>query len=64
VFDVQAVDVRGDVSWYLELEYTADGEQGVVRIDDDGTPFRTTESDSAAQDFYGWLEGRWAVLER
>ena len=59
VFDVQAVKARGDVSWHLELEYTADGEQDVLRIDDHGQPFRTTEVDSAGQDFYGWLDGRW-----
>jgi hypothetical protein len=61
VFDVQAGQARGDVSWYLELEYTADGEPGVVRIDDDGKPFRTTEIASVAEG-YGWLEGRWAPL--
>jgi hypothetical protein len=64
VFDVQAVKARGDVSWHLELEYTADGEQDVLRIDDHGQPFRTTETDSAGQDFYGWLDGRWTGSER
>jgi hypothetical protein len=64
VFDVQACCARGDVSWHLELEYTADGEQGAVRIDDDGKPFRTTERDPSVQDAYGWLEGRWASLEQ
>jgi hypothetical protein len=64
VFDVQAVKARGDVSWHLELEYTADGEQDVLRIDDHGQPFRTTEVDSAVQDFYGWLNGRWTGSER
>jgi hypothetical protein len=60
VFDVQAAPVRGEVSWFLELEYTADGEQGVVRIDDEGKPFRTTDT-SRAGDGYGWSEaqGRW-----
>jgi hypothetical protein len=64
VFDVQVLRVRGDVSWHLELEYTADGEQGVTRIDDGGTPFRTTEVDAAAQDFYAWQNGRWTQFER
>ena len=64
VFDVQAVKARGDVSWHLELEYTADGEQGVVRIDDAGSPFRTTEADAGAQEAYGWLDGRWQPLAR
>jgi hypothetical protein len=64
VFDVQVLRVRGDVSWYLELEYTADGEQGVARIDDNGTPFRTTEADPGAQDFVAWQDGRWTTFER
>lgn len=64
VFDVQAVKARGDISWHLELEYTADGEQDILRIDDHGQPFRTTEIDSAVQDFYGWLDGRWTGSER
>jgi hypothetical protein len=64
VFDVQVLRVRGDVSWHLELEYTADGEQGVTRIDDGGSPFRTTEVDAAAQDFYAWENGRWTPFER
>jgi hypothetical protein len=65
VFDVQAVRARGDVSWHLELEYTtADGEQGVARIDDGGEPFRTTEVRTRAQNAYGWLDGRWQPLAR
>jgi hypothetical protein len=64
VFDVQVLRVRGDVSWHLELEYTADGEQGVMRVDDRGSPFRTTEADPSAQEAYGWLDGSWQPLAR
>jgi hypothetical protein len=60
VFDVQAFAGRGDVSWYLEFQYTADGENGTVRVDDGGKPFRTTERDAA--EGYGWLNGRWTSL--
>lgn len=60
VFDVQAFNLRDDVSWYLDFQYTADGEDGTIRVDDNGKPFRTTASDAA--DGYGWFEGRWQPL--
>jgi hypothetical protein len=50
------------VSWHLELDYTADGEQGTIKIDDRGKPFRTTESRARNQKGYGWLNGRWQPL--
>jgi len=62
VFDVQAFTLKGDVSWYLELDYTADGEQGTIRVDDQGEPFRVTEGHAANQDGYGWMDGRWQSL--
>jgi hypothetical protein len=31
VFDIQAFTLRGDVSWYLEFDYTADGDQGTFK---------------------------------
>jgi hypothetical protein len=64
VFDVQVLRVRGDVAWHLELEYTADGEQGVARIDAGGSPFRTTEVHAGAQEFFAWEDGRWTAFER
>ena len=63
VFDVQAFTLKGDVSWVLELDYTADGEQRTLTIDDEGKPFRTTEGRAPNQDGYGWLNGRWQSLE-
>jgi hypothetical protein len=59
VFDVQAFTLKGSVSWYLEFDYTADGEQGTIRVDDHGKPFRITEGRAPGQNFYGWLKGRW-----
>ena len=59
VFDVAAFTLKGEVSWYLEFDYTADGEQGTIRVDDHGKPFRVTEGRAPGQDFYGWLDGRW-----
>jgi hypothetical protein len=58
VFDIWAGTPRGDQSWYLELDYTADGEQGSIRIDDDGKPFRTVQV-SSRDDSYFWFGGRW-----
>ncbi|MFI9568359.1 helix-turn-helix domain-containing protein [Streptomyces rishiriensis] len=33
-----------DVKWYVELQWSSGGRQGTVRIDDHGTPFRTSGS--------------------
>jgi hypothetical protein len=62
VFDIYAFATRGDVYWYLELDYTADGDQGTARIDDDGEPFRTTQSGAPGQRQYAWIHGRWRPL--
>jgi hypothetical protein len=62
VFDVSGVSLRGDVTWYLQLDYTADGEQKSIRIDDHGKPFRTTESRAPGQNAYAWMNGRWELL--
>jgi hypothetical protein len=57
VLDISAFDIHRDTKWYLELQYTADGEQRTARIDDGGQPFRTTGSGAAER--YGWQDGRW-----
>ena len=62
VFDVQAFTLKGDVSWYLEFDYTADGEQRTIRVDDHGKPFRTTAGPAPGQDAYAWTNGRWELL--
>ncbi|MGV9315803.1 helix-turn-helix domain-containing protein [Streptomyces sp. NPDC003691] len=39
---VTAESARCDCDWYLELEWSSGGRRGVVRVDDDGRPFRTS----------------------
>ena len=59
VFDIWAALPRGDQLWYLELDYTADGEQGTIRIDDHGKPFRTAQVSGSRENAYFWFGGRW-----
>ncbi|MFE3430183.1 helix-turn-helix domain-containing protein [Streptomyces sp. NPDC059171] len=40
VFNLEMTAVNYDVSWYLELEWSSGGEEGTLRIDDRGKPFR------------------------
>ncbi|MGW4629975.1 helix-turn-helix domain-containing protein [Streptomyces rubiginosohelvolus] len=40
VFNLEMKAVSYDVSWYLELEWSSGGKEGVLRIDDRGKPFR------------------------
>nr|WP_239148857.1 helix-turn-helix transcriptional regulator [Streptomyces sp. SID12501] len=42
VFYVFADARTHNVSWYLELDWSSGEEQGVVRVDDRGNPFRTS----------------------
>ncbi|MFC4466051.1 helix-turn-helix domain-containing protein [Streptomyces xiangluensis] len=42
VFYVFADARAHNVSWYLELEWSSGDQQGTVRIDDNGNPFRTS----------------------
>ncbi|WP_225891426.1 helix-turn-helix domain-containing protein [Streptomyces dioscori] len=42
VFYVFADARTYDVSWYLELEWSSGGRTGTVRVDDHGSPFRTS----------------------
>ncbi|WP_371660531.1 helix-turn-helix domain-containing protein [Streptomyces sp. NBC_00280] len=42
VFYVFADARTYNVSWYLELDWSSGDEQGVVRVDDRGNPFRTS----------------------
>ncbi|NBM20368.1 hypothetical protein [Streptomyces sp. GC420] len=42
VLVVTADAKAGDVSWYLELEWTSGDRHGTVRVDDRGRPFRTS----------------------
>ncbi|WP_032766628.1 helix-turn-helix domain-containing protein [Streptomyces sp. CNS654] len=40
VFNLEMKAVSYDVSWYLELEWSSGGNEGTLRIDDRGEPFR------------------------
>jgi plasmid maintenance system antidote protein VapI len=61
--DPQVLDVDGrtldhDVRWYLDLVWTCGARQGTLRIDDHGTPFRTTGMKNDPT--YGWSSTRWS----
>ncbi|MFF9774456.1 helix-turn-helix domain-containing protein [Streptomyces sp. NPDC013978] len=42
VLKVSAETETCDCSWYLELDWSSEGRTGTVRIDDGGSPFRTS----------------------
>ncbi|MFE9857614.1 helix-turn-helix domain-containing protein [Streptomyces sp. NPDC005780] len=41
VFRLDAHTEDHDVTWYLELEWSSGGRSGMLRVDDNGKPFRT-----------------------
>jgi hypothetical protein len=62
VIDVVATSHRSTVDWVLEINYTADGRTGTVRVDHDGKPFRMSGLvDGHAQGYQRSAEGQ---LER
>ncbi|GGU42274.1 helix-turn-helix domain-containing protein [Streptomyces lavendofoliae] len=48
-----------DCRWYLELEWSAGGRSGTVRITDGGKPFRTSGTKGRPTYLYDSAEGRW-----
>lgn len=48
-----------DCRWYLELEWSAGGRSGTVRITDGGKPFRTSGTLGRPAYVYDSVEGRW-----
>lgn len=48
-----------DCRWYLELDWTSGGRSGTVRIDDHGTPFRTSGVKGRPEYGYDYGEGAW-----
>ncbi|MFM9590054.1 helix-turn-helix domain-containing protein [Streptomyces scabiei] len=55
MIDARTVDC--DCSWYLELDWSSPGRTGTARIDDHGTPFRTSGTKGLPQYWYandGW----------
>lgn len=61
LFYVNAHTSNHDVSWYLELEWSSGGRQGILRIDDHGKPFRTSASKNSS--YYGQPLGGDGVWE-
>ncbi|MET9413451.1 helix-turn-helix domain-containing protein [Streptomyces klenkii] len=55
VFYVKAAAQRHDITWYLEVQWSSGGRRGVLRIDDQGRPFRT--SGAAGRPSYHWPGG-------
>ncbi|MFE2208403.1 MULTISPECIES: helix-turn-helix domain-containing protein [Streptomyces] len=53
VFNLDMEAVSYDVTWYLELEWSSGGEDGVLRIDDHGKPFRTSGMKGRPEYVYG-----------
>ncbi|MEU5658682.1 helix-turn-helix domain-containing protein [Streptomyces sp. NPDC047737] len=48
-----------DCRWYLELEWSAGGRTGTVRITDSGKPFRTSGTTGRPAYVHDSAEGRW-----
>lgn len=59
VFNLDMKAVGYDVSWYLELEWSSGGKEGVVRIDDNGKLFRTSGMKGRPEYVYGNAETGW-----
>lgn len=45
VFGVTGID--GDVEWHIEIDWESMGSSGILRVDDHGSPFRTTSAPTA-----------------
>ena len=56
---VTARTVGCDCSWYLELDWSSQGRTGTARVDDHGTPFRTTGDKKLPQYSYDYSNRRW-----
>ncbi|WP_251982611.1 transcriptional regulator [Streptomyces violaceusniger] len=52
-----------DCSWYLELGWTSGGRSGTLRIDDHGSPFRTSSIKGRPQYAYDYTDGSWHTSE-
>ncbi|MFJ4784967.1 helix-turn-helix domain-containing protein [Streptomyces sp. NPDC088794] len=64
---VDATTATCDCSWYLELEWSSEGRTGTVRIDDHGSPFRTTSAKGLPRYWYGTNDAgarAWVPTER
>ncbi|GAA3357119.1 hypothetical protein GCM10017744_026480 [Streptomyces antimycoticus] len=52
-----------DCSWYLELDWSSGGRSGTLRIDDHGSPFRTSSIKGRPQYAYDYTDGSWHPSE-
>ncbi|MEV6472424.1 helix-turn-helix transcriptional regulator [Streptomyces sp. NPDC051657] len=59
VFNLDLKAVSYDVTWYLELEWSSGGKEGVLRIDDQGKPFRLSGMKGRPEYLYGNEEVGW-----
>ncbi|WP_420822264.1 helix-turn-helix domain-containing protein [Streptomyces antioxidans] len=56
---VKARTAGCDCSWYLELDWSSGGRSGSVRIDDHGSPFRTSSLKGRPAYAYDYGDGTW-----
>ncbi|CAM5685405.1 XRE family transcriptional regulator OS=Streptomyces alboniger OX=132473 GN=CP975_20085 PE=4 SV=1 [Streptomyces alboniger] len=63
VFYVKAGTEAHDVRWYLEISWSSGRRHGVLRVDDQGKPFRTSGNEGRAT--YGWPLGgaKWEEMQ-
>ncbi|MFJ2438771.1 helix-turn-helix domain-containing protein [Streptomyces anulatus] len=59
VFNLDMTAVSYDVTWYLELGWSSGGKEGVLRIDDQGKPFRLSGMKGRPEYVYGNEEVGW-----
>lgn len=59
VFNLEMKAVSYDVSWYLELEWSSGGKEGVLRIDDRGKPFRLSGMKGRPEYVHGGPDYGW-----
>ncbi|WP_328345043.1 helix-turn-helix domain-containing protein [Streptomyces violaceus] len=57
---VTARTVTCDCRWYLELDWSSQGREGTVRVDDAGRPFRTSGIKGLPRYTYDTLARQWA----
>ncbi|MEE1758048.1 MULTISPECIES: helix-turn-helix domain-containing protein [unclassified Streptomyces] len=53
VLEVDATTQIHDARWYLELDWSSQGRTGTIRVDDHGSPFRTTGIKGMPHYWYG-----------
>jgi hypothetical protein len=65
VLQVSALTEACTCDWYLDLDWSSQGHTGTVRIDDHGSPFRTTSTEGLPHyryNDYSYDPGRWVPV--